>query len=92
MLHHQPRSAPAIRVTPLWITDGEVEAIFSRTRCRYRQTNGFVKKEAFGVFVRRGRSNEGTLGYVLKNPIDGQNWLWVISKRNRKPFALCKVG
>ena len=85
-------SSPGIHVTPLWITDHEVREIFGRTRCYYTHTNGYENREATGVFVREQRcKKENALGYVLRNPINGENWLWVISKKSRRPFALTKV-
>lgn len=85
-------NASFITSKSLWISDPEVHQIFGRTRCYYTSNNGFTHKEADGVFVRFQRSKEGTLGYVYKNPINGENWLWVISKKSRKPFAIGRVG
>lgn len=81
-----------VRVSQLWITDEEVRAIFRFTRCYYTHVSGNQKRVADGVFVREQRSKEGTLGYVFRNPISGENWLWVISKKTRRPFGLARVG
>ncbi len=85
-------SHPAVREERLWITDSEVRAIFLVTRCFYTFSDGFSKKTADGIYVREQRSKEGTLGRVFLNPINGEKWLWVISKKTRMPFALAKVG
>lgn len=77
---------------PLWISDPEVHRIFGRTRCYYTSSDGFRQKQADGIFIRYQRSKEGTLGYVFRSPLNGENWLWVISRKTRKPFALARVG
>ncbi|MCA1441262.1 hypothetical protein I6F07_13775 [Ensifer sp. IC4062] len=77
---------------PLWISDPEVHQLFGRHRCYYTSSNGFHRKEADGVFIRYQRSREGTLGYVFRNPLNGENWLWVISRKTRQPFAIGRVS
>lgn len=83
---------PRVRTQPLWISDDDVRLIFGRFRIYYEAVRNNVKYTADGVFVRWQRAKDGTLGQVYRNPIDGQNWLWVPGKRDRKPFALAKVG
>ncbi|MBZ9975460.1 hypothetical protein [Mesorhizobium sp. BR-1-1-10] len=83
MTYHQP---------PLWISDAEVRAIFARTTCSYKHGYGRRAKVAQGIFMREKRANDGTLGYVLHNPIGKVNWLWIIGKRDRRPFAVCVVS
>ncbi|PDT38156.1 hypothetical protein CO671_01800 [Rhizobium sp. M10] len=85
-------STAGIVSATLWIYDEEVHQIFGRHRCYYTSSNGFRRQEADGVFLRYQRSKEGTLGYVFRNPLNGENWLWVISKKNRKPFAIGRVS
>lgn len=82
----------SVRSSTLWISDTEVREIFRNHRCYYTMNNGVTLKEGNGVFVREQRSKEQTLGYVFRNPINGENWLWVVSKKTRKPFALARVS
>ncbi|MGY5780297.1 hypothetical protein [Rhizobium sp. LEGMi135b] len=76
----------------IWISDADVHQVFSRTRCYYTLRSGVRRIEADGIFVRYMRSKRGTLGYVYHNPLNGENWLWVIGRQSRKPFALARVN
>lgn len=75
-----------------WISEAEVHRIFSETRCYYTLSDQTYSVEADGVFIRYQYSNKGSLGYVFRNPLNGENWLWVISRKTRKPFALARVS
>ncbi|OWV83415.1 hypothetical protein ATY81_23080 [Rhizobium sp. R72] len=71
-------------------SDEEVHQIFGRTRCYYTFANGIRRVEADGIFVRYELSNEGSLGYVYRNPLNGENWLlWVIHRRKTQTLCAC---
>ncbi len=83
---------PYLRPRIYRVPDHEVRRIFERYPCRYAVTNGIHSVEVDGIFVRRQRSNGGSLGYVFRNPLTGESWLWVINAKNRKPFPLARVN
>ncbi|TIT36141.1 MAG: hypothetical protein E5W65_10250 [Mesorhizobium sp.] len=82
--HHNGTGAASI----VWISDAEVRSIFGRTRCFHR----YGRKEANAQFVREKRANDGSLGYVMRDPVTRANWLWIIGRRDRRPFAVCVVS
>jgi hypothetical protein len=80
-----------ITTSQLFFHDNQVRQSFANHRCYYTRIEGGFKREATGVFLREQRTKEGVLGYVFKDPISNQNWLWTLSKKNGKPFALARV-
>lgn len=88
----RPQRAMTAVSKTIWISDAEVHQIFGRTRCYYTVANGIRRAEADGIFIRYEYSKQGPLGYVYLNPLNGENWLWVIGRQSRKPFALARVN
>ncbi|UXT50155.1 hypothetical protein FY136_13250 [Agrobacterium tumefaciens] len=87
-----PQTAITAVSKTIWISDAEVHLIFGLTRCYYTLRSGVRRTEADGIFVRYERSKQGPLGYVYHNPLNGENWLWVIGRQSRKPFPLARVN